>query len=127
MVGLCSGCAWRALGHIKPVHVRIFIKLATAHIVARITDKAREPLTGKEVSIKRNNHLRALEFINRIVIGAEGKLCSRANVIAIDRVPAMPLGLREGLLYGFHLPCKRRRAYSAGQKAQSCSLGRLER
>src|SRR4051812_47624883 len=108
MVGLGAGSGRRAFRHVQAVHLVAIVQLAPTDKVARITQKTREPLSGEEVRVKRDDHGGVCKLVNRIVITAEGQLGSGAHIVTIDRVPAMPLRLRESLLYGLHLPAKSR-------------------
>src|SRR6476661_7266070 len=126
MVGLGAGGGRRALRHVEAVHLVAIFQLATAHEVACVAHKAREPRAGKEVCVQRENHSGVFKLIDRIVISAEGQLGTGAHIVAIDRVPAMPLGLREGLLNSLHLPAKRWRTDCASKEAQSRTLFRLQ-
>ena len=126
MVGLGARRGRRTLRHVEAVHLVAILQFASAHEVSRIAQKAGKPLSGEEVRVKRDDHCRVFKLINRIVICAEGQFGSGAHVVAIHRVPAMPLRLRKGLLYRLHLPAKGWRSHSACKKAQPRTLPGLE-
>src|ERR1041385_2068068 len=122
MVGLGACSGWRALRYIKAIHLVAILQFASAHEVARIPHKAGEPLAGKEVRVQRGHHGGVFKLVNRIVVSAESQLGTGTHIVTIDRVPAMPLRLRESLLDSLHLPPKRWRSHSAGKEAQPSSL-----
>src|ERR1051325_11684280 len=122
MIGFGARSGWRALRYIKAIHLVAVLQFAPAHEVARIPHKTGEPLAGKEVRVQRDHHGGVFELVNGIVVAAKGQLGTGPHIVTIDRVPAMPLRLRECLLDGLHLPAKRWRSHSAGKEAQPSSL-----
>ncbi len=95
MVRLRSRRSRRALDRIEAAHVA-GVRIAALGEIARVTRHSRESGIEK-IGVERNDHVRGVELVSGLNRLAEGHLRARVNIVAIDRLIEMPLGLRKFL------------------------------
>src|SRR5581483_7494383 len=107
MVRLCPGIRQRALDRVEPAHVAR-IGIAARGEIARIACHAGES-SVEEIRVERNDYISRVELVRRLNRLTEGHTRTFIHVVTINRLPEMPLRLRETLEHRLHLLDKRRR------------------
>src|SRR3954469_15649009 len=77
----------------------------------------------QKVGIERKHHIGSVKLVNRLGVLPEQGLRSGTRGIAVDRIPLVPLRVREFLQDSLNLPGKCRRNHGFAEEAKAGSTG----
>src|SRR5580700_6276442 len=119
MIRLRSRCTRRALDYVEPIHVAVGV--AAAREIADVARMAGES-GGEEVGGERDDDVGLREVVARFDGLSEGHLGAFEDVVAIDRLVDVPLGLRIELEETAQLISKRGRRGRRREDTDACAL-----
>src|SRR5438067_4707089 len=126
MIRLRTRIRWRGLDRVKPRHPARIIRLATRRELPRINFESGKSAV-QEVGVEGNDRIGGINLVSGLDDLSEGLLRSELHGVAIDRLVAVPLGLRHELLNRFELRRDARGRSGAGEEAHTASAERALR
>ena len=127
MLRLASGAGGRTLNHPQPVELVFAIHFAPGAISFDVTQEAGIFRAAHEIAVQGEDDVRIFKFVLRLDRLAKRHHRARPRVIAVHRLPHMPLGVGESFQQRAHLAGKGGRGKVSRQKSQACALPRILR